>query len=303
MAATVRGGSRSSSAKPRPKAPAQGAGRARSGAQAYAPSKLGVVGGVGLPPRLAVGITGLALAVALVGALVAEHRAQTIAAGGDAGFERALGGLGLRVANLTVQGATPMAQADIVKAAGVYRDQPILGVDLKALRQRIEQVGWVKQARVVRLLPDTIVIDVTQRQTLAVWQHGGHTQVIDNEGRPVPEADAGRFAELPLVVGEGANDAAGAILPLVRSRPRLMQRLDALVRVDDRRWDLRMTDGALIQLPPTGEDSALIRLDQLDQKSRILELGFARIDLRDPEMVAVRPKDATPAGQPVSGGA
>ena len=49
------------------------------------------------------------------------------------------------------------------------------------------------------------------------------------------------------------------------------------------------------------EDSALIQLDQLDQKSRILELGFERIDLRDPEMVAVRPRDpsrvsAGPAG-------
>ncbi len=37
--------------------------------------------------------------------------------------------------------------------------------------------------------------------------------------------------------------------------------------------------------------SALIQLDQLDQKARILDLGFSRIDLRDPEMVAVRPKD------------
>ena len=64
-----------------------------------------------------------------------------------------------------------------------------------------------------------------------------------------------------------------------------------------------MKDGSLIQLPATGEDSALIQLDQLDQKSRILELGFARIDLRDPELVAVRPRDATPPGQLVTGGA
>ena len=47
------------------------------------------------------------------------------------------------------------------------------------------------------------------------------------------------------------------------------------MRVDDRRWDLRLKDGAIIQLPATGEEAALIRLDQLDQKARILELGFA----------------------------
>ncbi len=99
------------------------------------------------------------------------------------------------------------------------------------------------------------------------------------------------------MVGEGANVAAADILPLVRARPQLMQRLEALVRVDDRRWDIRLKDGALIQLPSTGDESALIRLDQLDQKARILELGFARIDLRDPEMVAVRPRDG---GAPIS---
>ncbi len=93
------------------------------------------------------------------------------------------------------------------------------------------------------------------------------------------------------MVGEGANLTAAQMLPMIRSRPRLMQRLEALVRVDDRRWDLRLKDGGLIQLPAEGEESALIQLDELDQKARILDLGFSRIDLRDPEMVAVRPKD------------
>ena len=74
-----------------------------------------------------------------------------------------------------------------------------------------------------------------------------------------------------------------------------MQRLEALVRVDDRRWDIRLKDGGLIQLPADAEESALIQLDQLDQKARLLELGFDRIDLRDPELVAVRPRGPAPA--------
>ena len=52
-----------------------------------------------------------------------------------------------------------------------------------------------------------------------------------------------------------------------------------------------MKDGGVIQLPADDEAAALIRLDQLDQQSRILDLGFARIDLRDPDMVAVRPRE------------
>jgi cell division protein FtsQ len=76
-----------------------------------------------------------------------------------------------------------------------------------------------------------------------------------------------------------------------------MERMDALVRVDDRRWDLRMKDGSLIQLPAVGEEESLMRLEQLDQRSRILELGFERIDLRNPDVVAVRPRQPAPPSE------
>ena len=93
----------------------------------------------------------------------------------------------------------------------------------------------------------------------------------------------------PLVVGKGADQAAAEVLPLLAQRPRLMGRVDALVRVDERRWDLRLKDGSLIQLPAIDQEAALIRLDALDQRERLLDLGFARVDLRTPEEVAVRP--------------
>ena len=56
------------------------------------------------------------------------------------------------------------------------------------------------------------------------------------------------------------------------------------------------------QLPAVDEDGALIRLEQLDQSQRILELGFERIDLRDPSVVAVRPRDGALPGQLVANG-
>ena len=297
MPAIVRGGSRPA-ARPRPKAAAKG-GRPRAGgrAPAPAPAKIRAAQRVGLRPGWALAVAAGVAGLGFVVALFTGGRFDRIAAAAEHGVYDRLGILGLRLNAVHVEGATRDAQADILRATGLQRNQPILAVNLDELRGRIERVGWVRSARVVRLLPDTLVIAVAQRDTAAVWQHAGRTLVVDETGAPIPEADPGKFADLPLVVGEGANVAAADILPLVRARPQLMQRLEALVRVDDRRWDIRLKDGALIQLPSTGDESALIRLDQLDQKARILELGFARIDLRDPEMVAVRPRDG---GAPIS---
>jgi cell division protein FtsQ len=256
----------------------------------------------GLSPLAAFNAAGAVIAgglfvVLLTGGRLAEA-GDRIAAGADA----QAADLGFRVQAVHLQGASAYAEPHIRAAITVQPGDPILGLDLDAVRAAVEGSGWVKSATVVRLLPDTLVVTVQEKGHMAVWQHAGRTRVIDTHGQVIPEADAGSFPDLPLVVGAGAEETAGDILPLVRARPRLTARLEALVRVDRRRWDLRLKDGALIQLPAVAEDSALLRLDQLDQRSRVLELGFARIDLRDPEIIAVRPREATGA-DPSHGGA
>jgi cell division protein FtsQ len=307
MSAAVRGGSRAA-AKPRGRAaanpaPARGGkgGRAQS-APAPGRARPSQVSG-GLTPKQTLLAAAALLGAGLLIALGTGGRAEQLSLATNDAVDGVLGGMGYRLKAVHVQGASPMATADILAAAGLYKDQPVLGMDLKLLRERVAKVGWVKDVRVVRLLPDTLVIAVTERKTLAVWQHGGRSHVIDAEGQVIPEADPGRFPTLPLIVGDGANERAGEILASVAARPRLTDRLEALVRVDGRRWDLRMKDGSLVQLPAVDEEAALIQLEQLDQRSRILELGFERIDLRDPSVVAVRPRDGALPGQLVAGGA
>ncbi len=245
----------------------------------------------------------LVLALALGATLASGHRGERLAANIGAAIDSRFAAAGFRVRHIEVQGASALAKADIARAAGIYDNQPLMGLDLDALRRHVEQVGWVKEARIVRLLPDTLMVVVVERRQLAVWQHSGRQYVIDEHGRVIPEADARRFTTLPLVVGEGGAEHAPEILPVIAQRPRLMSQMDALVRVDDRRWDLRMKDGSLIQLPASGEESALMQLEHLDQRSRILELGFDRIDLRNPDVVAVRPRQAPPLSSPAAAGA
>ncbi|RAK60601.1 cell division protein FtsQ [Phenylobacterium hankyongense] len=304
MPAALRGGPRVP-ASPRGKAPPsptrQRAAPPRPGAPAG--GRPPAPHGPGLSPKNALIVAAGVLVLALIVGLGTGHRGERLVQAAGSSIDGRFGQAGFRLRAVHVEGASPMATADIVRAAAVYKDQPLLGLDLEALRKRVEQVGWVKEARVVRLLPDTLVVAVVERRQLAVWQHAGHSVVIDEHGQVIPEADPGRFPTLPLIVGEGGAVAAPAILPILAQRPRLMERMDAIVRVDDRRWDLRMKDGSLIQLPAVGEEEALMQLEQLDQRSRILELGFERIDLRNPDVVAVRPRQSGPPGQLVAAGA
>ena len=292
MPAVVRGGRRANVAS----APKRSAGPKGQGARSRnaprnaggVPGKMAALGKLDLTPRAVVlsicaGVGVLALVLA-TGA-----RAERIGQSVSHGMDQITTGMGLKLRRVHIPGASAEATPAIQRALNVEAGQAITGLDLDALQASVQAVGWVREARVVRLLPDTLIVEIKEHDRLAVWQTGGQVFVIDGDGRAIPGADAGRYPGLPLVVGAGADRAAGDILPLLAQRPRLMSRIDALVRVDERRWDLRLKDGGIIQLPAVKQEAALIQLDALDQRERLLELGFARIDLRTEGQVAVRP--------------
>ena len=74
---------------------------------------------------------------------------------------------------------------------------------------------------------------------------------------------------------------------MIAQHPRLMGQMDALVRVDDHRWDLRLKDGSLIGCRPREENALMER--HASTSTRILG-----IDLRNPDTVAVRPRANAP---------
>jgi cell division protein FtsQ len=272
------------------KAPRPGYGRGRAGPRGA--SKLSTARQAGLPAAAAWAAASLVVMLVSAAVLATGGRGEALWRGAQAAAKSDLATLGFRANVIHLQGASQNAQKEILAAAALRPGVPILDVDLAALRARVERVGWVAHARVIRLLPDTLVIAVTQRPLMAVWQHNGRTAVVADNGALAPDVNPAQFSALPLIVGAGANLAAAPVLPLVAARPRLLQRVTALVRVDGRRWDLRLKDGGVILLPSTDEAAALQRLDELDRSAKILDLGLARIDLRDPEMVVVRPRVA-----------
>lgn len=262
--------------------------------------RLGASLAIGAAALLTVLLLAVALATGGRGhAVIAAGRQVLVGASNLAGDARALAddrfaGLGLTVNAVHLQGASRSSQAEILQAAAIHPGEAILGLDLNAIRARVERVGWVDNARVIRLFPDTIVIAVKERPLMAVWQHHGRQDVVTVDGHVVGAVEARSLRGLPLIVGDGANLDAQAILAEVASRPRLASRIWAVRRVDGRRWDLVLKDGCVILLPADDEAGGLARLDALDRASKVLELGLARVDLREPNFTVVRPRTAVP---------
>jgi cell division protein FtsQ len=269
-------------------------------------SKLTAAQGVGLSAPVAGAVAALLAALILAASLTTGGRGGRVVDGGEhlitesaklaAATQRLVQGrfadIGFRVGSVHLQGTSPHSRDEVLQAMAIKPGEPIMGLDLDVVRARVERVGWVEHAKVIRLLPDTVVVAVTERPILAVWQHHGRREAVATDGHVLGRVDPDSFPGLPLIVGDGANVEGASLLPEVLKRPRLVGRLWAVRRVDDRRWDLVLKDGGVVLLPASDEAAALERLDHLDRTARVLELGLARIDLRDANFTVVRPRPA-----------
>ena len=299
MPAVVRGGRRQSApgaqtsgaksgGKPAARAKTSGKGGRKPGGKTI------LMGSVAMPAEL----TGWLAATLVVGllavVLMTNHRGEALGNSVVNFADERAAALGLNLQNVRLVGVSPQAADDVKKALPFHRGDPIAFMDLGAVQKAIENVGWVRSATVRRQFPGSLIVTVVERPRLAVWQYHGQDTVIDDQGQIIPEARADRFPDLPLVVGEGANETATDVLELMRARPQLLQKTYALQRVDTRRWNILLKNGAVIKLPALDQDQAFTRLDALIAQRRVLDQGFAEIDLLDPKALVVVPIQGKP---------
>ncbi len=295
MPAVVRGGRRQAPRQAEtPKASAKSAPKPRGAARKAASpgGKYRVIGSVAVPNEVTAWFAVIIIVGLISVILMTGGRAQTLSQFVVDFADARIAGVGVNLQNVRLEGVSDAASPDIKKALSLRRGQPIALMNLADVQKSIENVGWVKQASVRRQFPGLLVISVVERPRLAVWQYKGKDSVIDDQGQVIPEAHAVNFLNLPLVVGEGANESAAGIMELMNARPALMQKTYALVRVDTRRWDIHLKNGAIIKLPALNQDQALARLDELIAQRRVLDQGFAEIDLLDPNALQVVPLEA-----------
>ncbi len=236
----------------------------------------------------------LAAGLVLMGLVVGAAGIVHVFGQGESFRERmghATAALGLRVHDIVVEGRQKTPEALLRAAIGVATGDPILSYSVADARARIETIRWVQNAVVSRRLPDTILVSLTERRPFAVWQHDGKFVLIDRDGQLVTDSDVGTFSgELPLVVGDGAPAAAAALIDALAAQPDIQSRVQAAVRVGERRWNLRLTNGMDVLLPEGAEAQALARLAEMQTAHDLLDRPLQALDLRLPDRLVFRPQ-------------
>lgn len=197
---------------------------------------------------------------------------------------------GFEVKRVEITGMDRVDQLKVYDIVLAEKDRAMPLVDIDKIRNDLIGYGWIKDVRVSRRLPDTLVVDIVERKPTAVWHRAGRYSLIDSEGTELEKIRAEEVGSYPVINGEGANRQVVALNKLLDRAQSLKEQVAGASWVGNRRWDLRFKTGETLALPE-GEElagEALVNFTRMDGVHRLLGRDIIHFDLRDPERAYMR---------------
>ncbi len=205
-----------------------------------------------------------------------------------------IGRAGFRVEQIEVTGLSRMDRMSVYAVALDQQSRAMPLVSLEGVREKLLKYGWIEDAHVSRRLPNTLLVHIVERKPTAVWQDHGQLSLIARNGVWLEPVKAEAMPDLPLVIGDRANEQEAAYQELLDAAPALRPLVKAATWVGNRRWNLLFESGETLALPEGSAEAAaaLVKFAQLDGARALLGKGWIRFDMRDPEkLVARKPGD------------
>ncbi|MEK6733525.1 MAG: cell division protein FtsQ/DivIB, partial [Pseudomonadota bacterium] len=101
-----------------------------------------------------------------------------------------------------------------------------------------------------------------------------------NEGVIIHEKDLKPYFNLPIFIGDGSEIYANSLITIFREEPELFKHIHAIIRVSERRWNIRLDNDLEIKMPEENFEEAWKKVIKLYKKKELLNPEISVIDLR-----------------------
>ena len=196
---------------------------------------------------------------------------------------------GLNLQEIVIKGRINTDKAVMEQLVADLWYKPMITLDLRAIHHEVADLGWVRGAKVERVLPSKLVITIEERHALALYQNDQGHQVIDHTGAVIKGVKPELFTHLPVIKGPNAPQNAHAILATLKTEDNLYADVWSLTYQSNRRWDVYLRNNIRIQLPEKDAGIAWSNLAEMDRQHRLTKRDVVNIDLRVPKKLVIRP--------------
>lgn len=219
--------------------------------------------------------------VATMAGVPAMAQKQIAAVASDAGFE---------VRRVDVRGVKNMNELKVYERVLAERNRAMPLVDIKALRKELLELPWIKDARVSRQLPDTLVVDIVERSPHAVLRKADKFVLIDGSGHELEPVTAEQASGRLIVSGPGAGKQVEGLAKLLDAAPALKPQVREAEWIGNRRWNLTFKTDQVLALPEGDKQAAgaLVSFARLDGTNRLLGGKVVAFDMRAKDRIYLR---------------
>ena len=199
------------------------------------------------------------------------------------------------VQRISVAGLKHVGENEVLAKAGFEVGTNVFRVRLDRIRERVEELPWVRHALVERVLPDKIIIKIVEREPIGLARIKGEVFQFDIDAK-ILDPDSARASSFPILDGLHLDDHKGN-LEKVDVYRRVVEDLGQTtlseIHINDPRevTVVSASDPLLVNLGTADFRSRWIKYLQLKPQIQRQYPQAVRVDLRFRNQVIVRMKD------------
>jgi cell division protein FtsQ len=118
------------------------------------------------------------------------------------------------IRDIDLEGAKRFSPEQVRTLAGIELGKNLFAFDTRAAEERLLRDPWLSSAHVLRKLPNTLRVELTERDAAAVGVLGDRPFLVTSDGEPFKEVAPDDPTDLPLLTGvsaaEWARDRVGS---------------------------------------------------------------------------------------------
>ena len=179
---------------------------------------------------------------------------------------------------------------EIIEVVDIHFPVNSLTLNLEETRRKINKLTGVKNVTVSVDHLGKLIVTAVERQPAIINKVGAKYFLLDKDGFIVNEVSSrSERLDLPLFIGKGLEKKIEEGLKLLLDLGPNASRVNALIWVGNRRWDIIFDKERVIKLPSYNPRESIKRIISLDFEFNILSSDVLTIDLRNEKFLVIRP--------------
>lgn len=169
---------------------------------------------------------------------------------------------------------------ELVLVLSINNKTKIDSLNLKDLNNKISEIRDIKKSSVRKLSNNSILLKIEKYKPIALWADGKDYFIISSEGKVIYKYKK-MEKKFIVIKGKIPEDIVSINLELKG----LVDKVDYVSWIEDRRWDIHLKNGLIIKLPEKEPYKRLRSFITLNNLNDLFSKNIEFIDLRNENII------------------